>query len=215
MNTGKHKQSSSRSLETIFKEHLENTVICSKALRDLFSNLEKPNPHISKIKQLEELGDKLTAEAYDALELSHFSWLTHITEDLIKLLDDIVDGFNKTARLIDICQPNHIEKAAYDILSDQLAMIERLQQEIDQYPDNDLASLRACCNALKENEENVDLIYHGWRKKERRVQVLSLIEESNWTEIFGVLEQTTDDIYHAALELDRIARYRSRSEKGL
>ena len=52
-------------------------------------------------------------------------------------------------------------------------------------------------------------------KKERRVQVLSLIEESNWTEIFGILEQTTDDIYHAALELERIARYRSRSEKGL
>ena len=165
-----------------------------------------------QIKQLEESGDRLTAEAYYALESFQYSGLIHIVEELIKVLDDIVDGFNKTARLIDICQPIHIEAAAYDILSEQQVMITRLQHEIDSYPDNDLSSLRACCNALKEKEEKVDLIYHEWRKKERREQELSIVEESNWTEIFGILEQTADDIYHAALELERIARYRNRSD---
>ena len=43
-----------------------------------------------------------------------------------------------------------------------------------------------------------------------RILVLSLIEENNWTEILGVLEQTTDDVYHAALLLERITRFRQK-----
>ena len=210
MSADKQEHSDSRPLEAIFREHLENSLVCSQALYELFSHPEDPLPHIARIKQLEESGDRLTAEAYYALESFQYSGLIHIVEELIKVLDDIVDGFNKTARLIDICQPIHIEAAAYDILSEQQVMITRLQHEIDSYPDNDLSSLRACCNALKEKEEKVDLIYHEWRKKERREQELSIVEESNWTEIFGILEQTADDIYHAALELERIARFRSR-----
>jgi uncharacterized protein Yka (UPF0111/DUF47 family) len=203
-----------RTLGTIFAEHLRNTAHCGQAVHELFANIEEPAAHIAEIGRLEDLGDDLTAEAHNLLASSPFSWHTHITEDLIKLLDDIVDGFNKTARLIDIFRPAYIEQAAFDILADQRAMMRTLQPVLDRYPDNDLASLRACCAALKEKEENVDLIYHEWRKKERREQVLSLVEENNWTELFGVLEQTTDDIYHAALELERIARYRGRSEMG-
>jgi hypothetical protein len=60
------------------------------------------------------------------------------------------------------------------------------------------------------SEENADVIYHEWRKKQRRVIVLSLIEENNWTEILGVLEHTTDAAYHAALLLERITRYRQK-----
>jgi uncharacterized protein Yka (UPF0111/DUF47 family) len=203
-------QSEPRSLDAIFKEHLENTIKCSHALNDLFLNFEDPVSHFVKIKQLENYGDKLTAEAYGALESFHYSELVHITEDLIKLLDDIIDGLDRTARLIDICQPRQVEEAAHDILLDLQAMIERLQQEIVHYPDNDPAKLRACCNALKEHEKNADLIYHAWRKKQRRALVLSLIEENNWTEILGVLEQTTDAAYHAALVLERLSRYRKK-----
>jgi uncharacterized protein Yka (UPF0111/DUF47 family) len=200
-----------RSLASIFKAHIENSVTCGHVLNDLFSNLAEPLPYIAKIKQLEEAGDKLTAEAYYALESSAYSSLTHIIEDLIKPLDDIVDGFNKTARLIDIFQTRRIEAAAYEILSKQQAMLECLHKEINIYPDNDLESLGACRSALKEEEENVDLIYHEWRKKERRVLELALIDEHNWTEIFDVLEQTTDDIYHTAIVLEKIARHRLKS----
>jgi uncharacterized protein Yka (UPF0111/DUF47 family) len=210
MNAEQTGQSKSRQLETIFKEHLENSLVCSHALHDLFSNPQDIVPRIANIKRLEEIGDKLTEDAYYALENLDYSGLIHIIEDLIKLLDDIVDGFNKTARLIDICQPIHIESAAFEILLQQQEMIKSLQQVIEWYPNNKLSDLRACCRALKENEENVDLIYHEWRKKERREQELSIVEESNWTEIFAVLEQTTDDIYHAALELERLARYRNK-----
>ena len=90
-------------------------------------------------------------------------------------------------------------------------MLEWLQKEFNKYPDNDLDSLRACRHALKQDEENVDLIYHEWRKKERRNLELALIEEHNWTEIFDVLEQTTDDIYHTAIVLEKIARHRLKS----
>ena len=136
-----------------------------------------------------------------------YSEYIYITEQLVKRLDDIVDGMNDTARLIDICHPRQIENAAHEILSTLVSMIEKLQMEIAQYPDIELASIRACCKTLKESEENADLIYHEWRKKQRRVHVLSLIEENNWTEILGVLEQTTDAAYHAGLLLERIARY--------
>jgi len=204
----------SRPLESIFQEHLANSLLCSVATHELFLHPEDITLRVSMIKQLEEAGDRLTAEAYYALESYEYSSLIHVIEGLVKVLDDIVDGFNKTARLIDICRPIHIEVAAFDILSEQQFMITRLQQEIECYPHNDLANLRNCCNDLKEKEEKVDLIYHEWRKKERRQQELSIVEESNWTEIFGILEQTADDIYHAGLELERIARYRLRAEKN-
>jgi uncharacterized protein Yka (UPF0111/DUF47 family) len=207
MNADNVDRSNSRSLEIIFKEHLDNTIECGKALSELFLNLEKPDPYISKVKQLEEKGDKLTAEAYYGLELLTYSEFIYITEQLVKRLDDIVDGMNDTARLIDICQPRQIENAAHELLSTLVSMIGKLQMEIAEYPDIELASIRACCKTLKGSEENADLIYHEWRKKQRRVLVLSLIEENNWTEILGVLEQTTDDAYHAGLLLERIARY--------
>lgn len=171
-------------------------------------NLAEPSAYISQVKQLEEIGDKLTAEAYFALEQLSYCEYVHITEELIKCLDDITDGLNNTARLIDICQPRQIENAAHDILEALQLMIERLRMEISQYPDNDLISVRACCKTLKQSEETADLIYHEWRKKQRRVLVLSLIEENNWTEILGILEQTTDAVYHASLLLERLVRCR-------
>ena len=200
----------SRPLEIIFKEHLDNTIECGKALSQLFLNLEQPDQYISEVKHLEEQGDRLTAEAYCSLELLTYSELIYITEQLVKRLDDIVDGINNTARLIDICHPRQIENAAHELLSNLVSMIEKLQMVIAQYPEIDLASIRMCCKTLKGNEENADLIYHEWRKKQRRVLVLSLIEENNWTEILGVLEQTTDAAYHAALLFERVARYRQK-----
>lgn len=211
MSVKRQSHTETRSLESIFKAHIENTVSCSHVLKDLFSHLEAPLSYIAGIKQLEEAGDKLTGAAYYALEADAYSGLTPIIEDLIKRLDDIVDGFNKTARLLDIFQTRRIEPAAYDILSNQQAMLERLQQEINIFPDNDLESLGTCRQALKQHEENVDIIYHEWRKKERRNLELALIEERNWTEIFDVLEQTTDDIYHTAIVLEKIARHRLKS----
>jgi hypothetical protein len=207
MNTDNVDCPNSRPLEIIFKEHLNNTIECGKALSELFLNLEGPDEFISKVKYLEEKGDRLTAEAYSSLELLTYSEYIYITEQLVKRLDDIVDGMNDTARLIDICHPRQIENAAHEILSILVSMIKKLQIEIEQYPDFELANIRASCKTLKEFEENADLIYHEWRKKQRRVLVLSLIEENNWTEILGVLEQTTDDAYHAGLLLDRMARY--------
>ncbi len=214
MNVKNSDFSASRSLETIFREHLENTVNCGDALDQLFRNLPDPETHINQVKHLEEIGDKLTAEAYRALELLNYSEQIRITEELVKRLDDIIDGINNTARLIDICQPRQIENAAHDILSNLISMIIRLQQEFARYPDNDSANLRICCKELKKNEEYADLVYHEWRKKQRRVLVLSLIEENNWTEILGVLEQTTDSVYHAALLLERLVRYRHNNEKN-
>jgi uncharacterized protein Yka (UPF0111/DUF47 family) len=207
MNADIVEQPNSRPLGLIFKEHLDNTIECGKALSELFLNLKEPSLHISNIKRLEEKGDKLTSDAYHCLELPAYSEVIYITEQLLRRLDDIVDGMNDTARLIDICQPRQIENAAHDLLSNLVSMVEKLQIVIAQYPDIELANIRACCKSLKGYEENADLIYHEWRKKQRRDLVLSLIEENNWTEILGVLEQTTDATYHTGLLLERIARF--------
>lgn len=210
MNADIVEQAGSRPLELIFQEHLDNTIECGKVLSELFQNLKEPSLHISNIKKLEEKGDKLTSEAYRCLESPAYSEVIYITEQLLRRLDDIVDGMNDTARLIDICQPRQIENAAHDLLSTLVSMVEKLQIVIAQYPDIELANIRTCCKSLKSYEETADLIYHEWRKKQRRDLVLSLIEENNWTEILGVLEQTTDATYHAGLLLERIARFRQK-----
>lgn len=200
----------SRTLEAIFKEHLENTMACGEALNQLFSQLQDPDACIVRIKQLEEKGDRLTAEAYHALELLDYSEFIHITEQFVKRLDDIVDGLNDTARLIDICHPHKIEDEAHSILSVLTSMISRLREEMTRYPDNELESVKALRENLKRSEEAADLIYHDWRKKQYRILVLPLVDEFNWTEILGVLEQTTDSAYHAAVLLERFVRYRQR-----
>ena len=210
MNTDNVVLQKPRSLEIIFSDHLDNTFECGQVLSRLFSSLDGPDPYIAKIKQLEEKGDGMTAEAYSALELLTQSGFIHLTELFIKRLDDIVDGINDTARLIDICTPRKIENAAQEILSILLSMIARLQAEIAQYPDNHLPNVTASRETLKVWEEDADQIYHEWRKTQRRINMLPLVDESNWTEILGILEQTTDAAYHAVLLLERMAKFRLR-----
>ena len=210
MNTDHAVRQEPRPLDAIFNSHLANTMECGQTLSELFLNLDAPEPYIAKVKQLEENGDGITAEAYQALELLGYSEFIHLTEQLVNRLDDIVDGINDTARLIDICVPRRVEAAAQEILSALLAMIARLQTEMAQYPENELAGARACREALKGFEVKADVVYHEWRKTQRRINVLPLVAEANWTEIIGTLEETTDAAYHAALLLERMVKHRSR-----
>ena len=199
-----------RELEPIFREHLDNTMECCQMLKRLFLDINGLDQYVAQIKQLEEKGDRLTAEAYQALELLPYSEFNHLTEQLIKRLDDIVDGLNNTARIVDVCTPRKTEGAAHELVATLLSMIERLQEELAQYPGNGLPSARACRETLKGWEEKADLLYHEWRKTQRRLSALPLVDESNWTEILGILEQTSDAAYHAALLLERMAKYRFR-----
>lgn len=199
-----------RPLDILFKEHLGNSIRCGDMLSRLFANLHDPESYIAQVKQLEEQGDRLTAESYHALELLSYSELVQITQEFVKYLDDIVDGMNNTARVIDIFTPDNIEAAAQQILSIILSMVSRLLAEVQQYPENQLASVKQCREELKKWEENADTIYHEWRKAHRRHSSLSLISEMDWTEILGILEQTTDACYHSALLLERITRYHLR-----
>jgi len=128
MNADNIDRQSPRSLEIIFKEHLDNTLACGNALSELFSNLKEPEQYITKVKQLEENGDRLTAEAYCGLEALAYSENLYITEQLVKYLDDVVDGMNDTARLIDICRPRQIENAAHELLANLMAMIENYKR---------------------------------------------------------------------------------------
>ena len=200
----------SRPLETLFKAHLDNSIECGLALNRLFSDLARPEVHIAEIKRMEEFGDRLTAEAYRALESLPYTELVYLTQQFVKHLDDIVDGLNNTARVIDIFTPDLAEEAAQRILSMVMEMVARLATEVRQYPDNELASVRQCREALKQWEEEADSTYHEWRKSHRRHSSLSLISETDWTEILGILEGTTDACYHSALLLERITRYHLR-----
>ena len=200
----------SRPLERLFVEHLENSIECGQALNQLFSRLDDPEPLIAQIKRLEEHGDRLTAEAYRALEPLPYTELVYLTQQFVKHLDDIVDGLNNTARVIDIFIPGEPEEAAQQILATIQDMSARLLVEVRRYPGNELAAVRECREALKRWEEQADSVYHEWRKAHRRHSALSLISEMDWTEILGILEATTDACYHSALLLERITRYHLR-----
>jgi uncharacterized protein Yka (UPF0111/DUF47 family) len=210
MTTQEHPFSPGRPLETVFKAHLDNTYECGQVLERLFLNLQDPAALIAEVKRLEENGDHLTAEAHDTLDSLPYSESVQIIQQLVKHLDDIVDGMNNVARIVDILTPTFPQDAARQLLSVIMAMIEKLQAEIGRYPHNELASVRECRAALKAFEERADLIYHQWRKMHRRNGTVSLIAEMDWTEILGILEQTTDSCYHAILSLERITKYRLR-----
>ena len=110
---------------------------------------------------------------------------------------------NVTARIIDVFMPTKLEDAAEKITALIASLLSRLLTEVQQYPFEDLTSVRQCREALKIWEENADIVYHEWRKSHRRHGHLSLRAETDWTELLGTLEQTTDSCYHTALLLER------------
>jgi len=199
-----------RALETIFREHLDTTMEAGQILKQLFIDINQLDLYVGQIKRLEEKGDRLTAEAYQALELLPYNGFIPLIEQLVNRLDDIVDGINNTARIVDVCTPRVADDTAHELVSTLLSMIARLHEELALYPDSDLASARVCREILKRWEEKADLLNHSWRKTQRRLKSLPLVDESNWTEILGALEQTTDAAYHTALLLERLTKYRIR-----
>lgn len=210
MNFQSHPSHSPRSLALVFREHLDNTLECGRLLGQLFANLREPDALIARIKHLEEQGDGLTQEAHNILDSLPYSETLRIIQQLVHHLDDIVDGMNNVARIVDILTPTETQAAAHELLATVMAMVEELGKEIGKYPDNAWADVRECRAALKTWEERADGIYHQWRKAHRRHGSLSLIAEADWTEILGILEQTTDACYHSVLALERLAKYRSR-----
>ncbi|WP_139559556.1 DUF47 domain-containing protein [Methylotetracoccus oryzae] len=198
-------------LRRIFRDQVDNITDCGHALSQVFLHLPEPETYIAEVKRLEEIGDRLTAAAYQALQAEPYSELTHITEQFVRHLDDIADGINDTARSIDICRPKRAEPAGHELLATLLSMITRLHEEVALYPENTLDRLRTCRETLKRLEETADTLYHEWRKTQRRLSSLPLVDENNWTEILGTLEQTTDAAYHAVLSLEHIAKRRPRS----
>ncbi|MGZ8218483.1 DUF47 domain-containing protein [Methylomagnum sp.] len=199
-----------RPLDLIFREHLENTLECGQVMGQLFSNLHAPDELIAQIKHLEEKGDQLTLEAHNILDSLPYSEIIQMTQQLVHHLDDIVDGMNNVARIVDIFTPTEAQEAAHQLLATVLAMVEELGKEIGKYPANELADVRDCRAALKRWEEQADGTYHQWRKAQRHHGTLSIIAEQDWTEILGILEQTTDACYHAVLVLERISKHRAR-----
>ncbi len=198
--------SSHRPLTGIFQDHLANSIVCAELLGQLFLNLQEPAFHVARIKQLEEQGDQLTAEVYDVLASLPDSEMAQLTEQFAKYLDDIVDGMNTTARMIDVFLPTSLEDAGRQLADLIGAMVARLHTEVLEYPDNRLESVRECRKALKRWEESADTIYHEWRKDHRHHGRLSLRAETDWDELLGIMEQTTDACYHAALILERLAK---------
>lgn len=201
-------------LAGIFRRHLENSIACGDLLRELFLNISEPASLVVRIKQLEEIGDKLTAAVYEALASVPDSELVQLNEQFAKHLDDIIDGMNTTARTIDVFMPAAPEQAGQELAEVIIAMLLRLHAEVRQYPDNSLDSVRECRAALKRWEENADVIYHEWRKDHRQRGRLSLRAETDWTELLGIMEQTTDSCYHAALLLERLTRHRFDGKNG-
>jgi len=196
------------SLKEIFQDHLSCCVECGQALERLFAELDAAETHIGLIRQLEEKGDALMRKAYDALEIAPYSELVLLIQQFARHVDDILDGLNDTARVIDIFTPQQAETAALDLVAITLGMVRRLSAEMDHYPENALAGIKQCREELKASEASADQVYHEWRKSHRRYSTLSLLAESDWTEILGILEKTTDSCYHAALLLERITKYR-------
>lgn len=196
-----------RPLAEIFQAHLGNSIACAEELGQLFLNLQQPGSHIYQIKQLEEKGDQLTAEVYEVLASLPDSELVQLTEQFAKYLDDITDGMNTTARTIDVFMPTSLEEAGRQLTDLIAAMVSRLLAEVQRYPANCLDDVRDCRSALKRWEVAADTIYHEWRKDHRRRGRLSLRAETDWTELLGIMEETTDACYHAVLILERLTKH--------
>jgi predicted phosphate transport protein (TIGR00153 family) len=193
----------------LFNRGAENVLEGAQLLHELLHNFVDVDRKARHLKDIEHTGDEITREVFDAL---HRTFVTPIDrEDISHLassLDDVIDWIEEIGRRIRmyrIEKPTPIACHFSKVILEQAEQIARAVPLLEER--SQAAILRAATHEIHrlENEgddllaEAVATLYDGVS------EVPQLIHAMRWSDLYTLLEDTTDKAEHVATVLNTIA----------
>jgi predicted phosphate transport protein (TIGR00153 family) len=193
----------------LFNSGAENVLEGARLLHDLLHNFVDVDRKARHLKDIEHTGDEITHEVFDAL---HRTFVTPMDrEDISHLassLDDVIDWIEEVGRrirLYRIERPTPIASHFSKVILEQAEQIARAVPLLEER--GQAATLRAATQEIHrlENEgddllaEAIATLYDGV------TEVPGLIHAMRWSDLYQLLEDTTDKAEHVATVLNTIA----------
>jgi predicted phosphate transport protein (TIGR00153 family) len=193
----------------LFNRGAENILDGARVLHELLNNYVDVDLKARHLKDIEHTGDEITHEVFDAL---HRSFVTPIDrEDISHLassLDDVIDWVEEVGRrirLYRIEKPTPIARNFSKVILEQAEQIARAVPLLEQRSQADLLHQAAQEIHRLENEgddllaDAIATLYDGV------TEVPQLIHAMRWSDLYQLLEDTTDKAEHVATVLNTIA----------
>jgi len=193
----------------LFNRGAENVLEGAQLLHDLLNNFVDIDRKARHLKDIEHTGDEITHEVFDAL---HRTFVTPIDrEDISHLassLDDVIDWVEEVGRRIRmyrIEKPTPIACSFSKVILEQSEQIARAVPLLEER--SQAATLRAATQEIHRLEnvgddllaDAVATLYDGV------TEVPQLIHAMRWSDLYTLLEDTTDKAEHVATVLNTIA----------
>jgi predicted phosphate transport protein (TIGR00153 family) len=193
----------------LFNLGAENTLEGARVLHDLLNNYVDVDRKARSLKDIEHTGDEITHEVFAALNRTFVTPIDR--EDIAHLasaLDDVIDWIEEVGRrirLYRIEKPTPIACQFSKVILEQAEQIARAVPLLEQRSQADLLHQAAQEIHRLENEgddllaEAIATLYDGV------TEVPQLIHAMRWSDLYTLLEDTTDKAEHVATELNNIA----------
>jgi len=193
----------------LFNRGAENVLEGAQLLHDLLNNFVDIDRKARHLKDIEHTGDEITHEVFDAL---HRTFVTPIDrEDISHLassLDDVIDWVEEVGRRIRmyrIEKPTPIACSFSKVILEQSEQIARAVPLLEER--SQAATLRAATQEIHRLEnvgddllaDAIATLYDGV------TEVPQLIHAMRWSDLYTLLEDTTDKAEHVATVLNTIA----------
>jgi uncharacterized protein len=191
-----------------FGQAAQNLVAGAEALFALMSNYVDVAPAVSRIEDLEHVGDRLTHEIVEAANRAFVTPFDR--EDITELagaIDDVIDGAEEAARRLLTYQIERPEKLGISLARVLLQQTKLIQLAIERLDDrNQVETLRRHLVELHRLENEADeLLNEALGALYRDVtEVRALIVAIQWGDIYSILERATDAAERVAVVVETI-----------
>lgn len=192
-----------------FERSANNILAAAQVLAELLDNIEDIERKARHLKELEHYGDSITHEVFGSLNRTFVTPIDR--EDISRLasaLDDVIDWMEEIARrlrLYHITETRPVARTLGRVILEQAELIARGVPLLkDSKRARELDDITREIHRLENEADDlladvVATIYDGV------TEVPQLIEAMRWSDIFQLLEDTTDKAEHVATVLQNIS----------
>lgn len=192
----------------LFQKSAENVAAGASALSDLVSDYTDVELKVSRIKELEHTGDRLTHSIFDALNRAFVTPFDR--EDISRLasaLDDVLDQAEEAARRFHTYQierPTPLAIELCRVLVDQCGVIQAAVPLLDGLRE-ERRLLEHIVELHRLENEGDELLNRALASLYVNVtQVPELVRAIQWSDIYNSLERATDRAEDVAVALEAI-----------
>ena len=192
----------------LFNRDADNVLEGAKALLDLMENYTDVERKARRLKDIEHSGDEITHEIFRALNRTFLTPLDR--EDISELagaLDDVLDGAEEVSRrmfIYKIDQPNDLARQFARVIMEQAEIITKIVPLLSNPKDRATIEKAAVEIHRLENEADELLVQALGGLYEDATDVPSLARAIRWSDLYEIMERTTDRAESVATVIQNI-----------